>query len=669
MRESAITRAYSILRNYKGSNNQILYYKRLDSIGKLLLTEDGFDTDYIIKNENYIPETINKIVKISETLGIAMQKKYNLEFKPEKLYITTIIGEMGNSIHCYVQYRKSVPPHLMFIKKIYILTPLHTVDYESLDIDFDEFNRRLNKNGIKLKPHQEKGVKFLVGNRRCVLADSMGTGKTITAITAALAAKCQKILVITTASLKTNWKREISLFENPSQIVTINGSKWDGNTGKFTIINYDIVQNYYEIPYEDEYETQVIFGKNGEKEELRVPVMIKDKKTGKMIHKQVKSRKKNEIKEALKNSPLFTSGFDCVIIDEVQKLSNNSSIRYKSIYDFLKKANIKYVFLLTGTPLTNTPINLYHILHLIDADITKNYEYYVKTYCNGKTIFKKGEWDKWLSIYQNSVHASWNAMNGKERQKAYDYIEKHAQKMIIPNGSSNLDELREKIKYVYIRRLASEIGGMVDKYVDSRYYDLTNEERKEYNELWEEYVSSQEDNGENTNEEYRDLIEGTLVRKFLAMKMIPHTESLVDDYLEDGEKVIIMCNFTEEIKQFKEYYGNKAVVYDGTMTEKKKNKSEDDFMNNPKIKVFIGQIESAGVGLTLTQSHIMIFNSYSWSETSNRQAQDRIYRITQTKDAICIYQLFTDSISQDMFEKVLKKGLIMDKLITSEQNK
>ena len=46
-----------------------------------------------------------------------------------------------------------------------------------------------------------------------------------------------------------------------------------------------------------------------------------------------------------------------------------------------------------------------------------------------------------------------------------------------------------------------------------------------------------------------------------------------------------------------------------------------------------------------------------------------LYRITQKEDALCIYQLFTDSISQDMFEKVLRKGLVMDETIKAEKDK
>lgn len=669
MRENRISKAYRILEEYSGNNNLILYYKKLNSLNKLILKEDGFETEYIIRNKDYITDNINKIVKITSVLGEKLQEQYSLDFTPEKLRITSIIGEMSSSYHCYAQYRNSVPPSMMFISKRQVLTPIHVIDYKSMDIDFTPYNDKLSQYGMKLKQHQEEGVKFLVANKKCVLADSMGLGKSITACVSSLCAKCSKILVITTASLKSTWKREISLFENPEDIVVVKGSKWDGTTGKFTVINYDIVQNYYEIPYENEYVTEEIIGKDGKKEVLKVPVMVKDKKTGKMVNKQVKSRKKADIKKALLNSPLFTSGFDCVIIDEAQKLSNNSSIRYKVIYDFLRKSDNEYTFLLTGTPLTNTPMNLYHILRLIDAEVTNDYEYYVKQYCEGKEMTKPGEWKKWLTVYERSHHSKWDEMDSNEKSKACEFIHSKVENMIIPQGSSNLNELREKIKHVYIRRLASDVSGMVNKFLDTRYYDLNDIQKKEYDRLWDEYVAAQEEKGDNTNEEYRQLVEGTLVRQYLAKEMVPNTIELANDYIEDGEKVIIACNFTNEIKAFKEYYGNKAVVYDGKMTPKQKDKSEKEFMENPKIKVFIGQIESAGVGLTLTASHIMIFNSYSWLETSNRQMQDRIYRITQKEDALCIYQLFTDSISQDMFEKVLRKGLVMDETIKAEKDK
>ena len=660
MRETNIQKAYNILREYTGTNNMILYYKKMYEKSKLLLTEDGFDTEYIIQNKNYEPFEVNKTIKISSILGEKLQEKYKIDFTPEKLKIGRVIGEMGNSYHCYCQYRKSVQPQLMYISRKYLLNPLIEVDYNSIDIDFGKYNKLTAHLNRKIKPHQEEAIKFLVANKKCILADSMGLGKSLSAIIAALESGSKKVLVITTASLKSTWKREIGLYEPEENIFVVKGTKWDGETAKFTVINYDIVQNYYEIPLEVEYEEQMLDNGNGDIETFRVPVMKTDKKTGKLVPKMVKSRKKNKIREALDNSPLFQCDFDCVIIDEAQKLANNTSNRYKVIYDFLMKSKIPYVFLTTGTPLTNTPMNLYNILRLIKAEITSDYEFYVKRYCDGKTMFKPGEFKKWAAIADR---------NGLTDSSRFEYIDAHAQKITIPQGATNLEELREKIKHLYIRRLASDIPGMVNKFIDTRYYDLSPTQKKEYDRLWDEYMQAQEEKGDNTNEEYRQLVEGMLVRQYLANEMIENTKKLANDYLEDGEKVIIVCNFTSEIDAFKKYYGKKCVTYDGKMTAKQKDKAESEFMNNPKIKVFIGQIEAAGVGLTLTESRVMIFNSYSWAEVSNRQMQDRIYRITQTRDALCIYQLFTDSISQDMFDKVMRKGLIMDTTITAEKDK
>jgi len=659
-RESRITKAYRLLREYSGDNNMMLYYKKLDEGSRLILAEDDFQTDYILKNYDYECFSVNKIVKISAILGENLREKYKLDFTPEKIRITRVIGEMGNSYHCYCQFRKSVNPQLMYIQKKHLLTPLFSVDYGSVDVDFDKYDKMTEKYGRRLKEHQKSAVKFLVANKKCILADEMGLGKSMSSIVAALETGCKKILVITTASLKSTWKREIGFYEPDENICIVNGTKWDGETSKFTVINYDIVQNYYEIPLEPKYEEKLIDDGHGGFERVTVPVYKVDKKTGELIPQMVKSRKKKDIEEALENSPLFQSGFDCVIIDEAQKLSNNTSNRYKVIYDFLMKSKLKYVFLTTGTPLTNTPMNLYHILKLINADVTSDYEYYVTRYCEGKKINRPGEFQKW------SVIADRRGLSGSDK---FNFIKEHVQQMTIPQGSANLDELREKIKHLYIRRLSRDIPGMVNKMLDTRYYDLDDRQKSEYDKLWDEYVNAQVENGDNSNEEYRQLVEGMLVRQFLANEMVENTKKLVDDYIEDGEKVIIVCNFTSELEQFKKYYGKKCVVYDGKMTPKQKDKAVDAFMNDKKVKVFVGQEVAMSVGLTLTSAHIMVFNSYSWSENDNRQTQDRIYRITQTEDALCIYQLFTDSISQDMFEKVMRKGLIMDETIKAEKDK
>ena len=663
-----ISDAHKVLRSYSGDNAHILRLRRLLECGRLVLSEDGFDTEYVLRNADFKRRDINKIVAISSDLGDILRDKYNLDFTPKKLWLASIIGEMGGSYHCYVQYRKSVPPVLMYVGRKYILTDIdHNEDYRQLHVDFSKYDAMTP--GRNIKEHQKDGVKYLLTSKKCILADEPGLGKTSQSVVAALETGARRVLVITTASLKTTWKREVGLYVDDSDITVVSGSDWHGNSDHFVIINYDIVQRYYEVAYQQKYREEVVVGRDGTTQVLKVPEFKVNKKTGEETPVLVKSRKKSDIEEALKNSPLYQNKFDCVIIDEAQKLSNNTSIRYKVISDFLAKAKPEYVFLLSGTPLTNSPINLYHVLKLINAPITDDYVRYVTRYCDGKEMFKPGEWAKWKAVYEAKRHIKWDSMSGEQKGLCVNFIKENAKILTIPQGSSNLEELSEAIKHLYRRRLSKDIPGMVNKTVTSRYYDLDSEQKKVYDKLWDEYVNARVENGDESNEEYKQLIEGTLVRQFLAKEMVPNTIELADEILEDGEKVIIVCNFTDEIKLFKDHYGKKCVTYDGKMTPKQKDKAEDAFMNDKKVTVFVGQETAMSLGLTLTSARYLIFNSYSWSAADNKQAQDRIYRITQKKDATCIYQLFTDSVSQDMFDKVMRKELIMDTVINPEYEK
>lgn len=630
MKTNAVDKAYEIIKGYNGYSNYMKYLQYKVNSGHYILND--FDIEYIINNKDFVPYELNKTVKISVDFGRKLNEKFLIGFTPEKIRISSVIGEMGNSFHCYIQYRQSVPPVLTYVNKNNILTPLETVDYNTVEVDFDKYDKS-SKDGRKLKILQKEGIKFLLANRKCILADSMGCGKTIQSIIAAMASNSKKILIITTASLKTNWKRELTIYNDEKDIQILQGSKDEICDKKYVIANYDILINYYEVPTETVYETEYVYNENGKREVIRKPVMVKSK-DGKLVEKQKKSSRKDVIEECLKNSPLFLNKFDCVIIDEAQKLSNNSSNRYKVIDDFLKRAKPNYVFLLTGTPLTNKPINLYYILKLIDAPITRDYRYFIKRYCDAKIFRLK---------------------TGKE--------------VTTINGASNLEELREKIKHLYIRRLLTEMTDMVDKNIITKTYDLTELQRVEYERLWQEYLDAQIEQGNEDSEQYRQLVEGILVRQYLAKQMVDNTIKLVDNMLEEGGKVIIVCTFAEEIAMFKNYYKKKCVVYDGKMTAKAKDKAEQAFNNDKNVRVFIGQILAAGVGLNLVVANKMVFNSYSWVAADNAQIEDRIYRLTQKNDVTCVYQLFNDSMSKHMYDTVIGKKNMMDTIIKSEINK
>lgn len=621
--------AIDILKDYKGENPYIqslkyyLYNKKNYSL-------TDFNAEYILLNHEVNPFLVNKIVRIVNWFGIQKQKEWEIEFIPEKLVIGYMLGETENHYHAYVKYRKSQNTAVQcFIPKKALLDQIFLEDHTKMDIDFDKYDHILAKRGRRVLEHQKLAVKFLLSRKKCILADDMGLAKTSSSIIATIEGGFKKTLIICPASLKTNWKREIEYFVSENDIAILDSNNFISNK-RYTIINYDILGNFYKLPLEEKIDRQT--GKI-------IVKKIKNSKTGtyESVVQYRKSRKKDVIDEAIKNSPLLLEGYDLIIIDEAHKLSNDDSDRYMIIDDLIKRNNkLEDIFLLSGTPLTNNPRNLLNLLRLINADIAKpqEYEYYLQRYCEGKKIKTKNGQEFWLA-----------------------------------KGASNLEELRDRIKHLYLRRLKTEIPGLVNKEIIEKYYDLSEDKIKEYNNVWDEYIESQKDVGKHVDEKYRELVEGIKLRQYISTEMVPNSIELANKHLDNNEKVIIMCSFDEEITLLKKHYGDLAVIYKGGLTIKQKDKAESEFMTNPDIKVFIANIISAGVGLNLVSSHICIFNSFDWVPGNNQQAMDRVHRISQSEEVTIYFQSFINTVSESMWNTIIRKSLIIQDTIKSEEEK
>lgn len=620
--------AYDILKIYEGNNFLIKRLKTnvYNKSNKYVLSD--FEIEYILNNYSYKSKQINKIIKITKWFAESQMEKWNVSFIPEKIYVYELLGEMDNFVHVSIKYKKNQENKTTcFIPRKALLDDLNSSDFNELNVDFSVINTVLSKFDKSLYKHQEEAVKFLLSRKKALLADDQGLGKSLSATSASIIGGFKKILIICPASLKSTWKRELSTFIPENDIAIIKSNNWISDK-KYTIINYDIIDLHHKIAKDKIIEEKHKYDKYGNpKLDQNGNQIIEIKE------KWFKSRKKDAKLKALSESNLYQSNFDLVIIDECHKLSNNSSIRYEMIMDFLEKSNIEDVYLLSGTPMTNKPINLFHVMSLIKHPVCENFEYFVKTYCDGKQIENK------------STH----------------------RKIWLTGGSSNLDELMEKVKNSYLRRLKSDIPGMVNKTIHQRYYDLSDDEIFVYNKLWDDYEESQIQLGnDNLNKE---LTEGILLRQFVSNAMIKNTIELANEFLEDDKKVFIACCFNEEISELKKYFGDKAVIYKGGMSIKQKDDAEKRFMTDPKTTVFIGNIIAAGVGLTLTSSHICIFNSYDWVPSSNWQMMDRVHRIGQKNDVEVYFQLFSNTISEHMWETIIRKEMNIDKVIKTENNK
>ena len=323
--------------------------------------------------------------------------------------------------------------------------------------------------------------------------------------------------------------------------------------------------------------------------------------------------------------------FDLMIVDEAHFLKNNKSIRGMIIADIVNKLKMEYIWLLTGTPVANRPKDLYNLLNIIEHPLAENWQFYVKRYCDGRQIT--------IKLKNGGTKKTW-----------------------LVDGNSNLDELSVRIKNSCLRRLKNEVMDMPDKVIVPTHHELSASEYIEYESLWEGYlVKRAEEKKKGTPD--RDLVELILLRKFIAMKAIPHTIDMVEPILEEGNKVIIFTSFADELLELQEHFGNNCVVHHGSMSNRDKQKSVDAFQNNKNVKVFIGNIISAGVGITLTAANTVIFNSFDWVTGNNEQGEDRSYRIGQKDNVTVYYQLFEDTITTRMWYTLKYKKNIIDRIL------
>lgn len=646
--------AYEILKNYNGDNSYIINLKN-DVYAYKKLTLNDFHIEYILKNYNFKPIYLNKIIKIADWFGEKKQIEWNLEFLPEKLLVGYYLGETNDFYHMYVKYRKSQDKMVsVFIPKKALLNPLFLENFNDKVVDFEKYNKMAQ---IVLKPQQEQGIKFLTTRKKAILAHQMGGGKTITSIAAALEDNYEKILIISPASVKSTWEKELKRFVNDEEFVIVEGTKW--KEAKFTIINYDILDNFYEIP------TEIV--------NRRVRTVDDNGKiTYKTVQKEIISKKDVIINEAMSNSQLFQSKFDLIIIDEAHKLSNADSGRYKIISDLIKRSNPNGIYLLTGTMITNNPMNLYNILKIIDADITKDWQSYVKRYCDGKQIFVKGERDKFTKVFLNKVKkSSWYDLTYEEKNELNTYLDGNCKKIWLTNGASNLDELREKIKHLYLRDLNEEIYNNFSKEVKILDYELTTDEWIQYNQIWDEYVNSQgEEKDIDKLLDNKKLIEVSVLKQATAQMMIPYTIKLAENILnKTNDKMIIFCAFDNEIYSLQEYFGDKCVVHNGKLTAKEKDKVLKKFNEDDECRILLGNLTSTSVGLNLIVANKIIFNSVSWLPAENQQAEYRILRIGQKKDCRIFYQKFKNTYMEHIFETLNVKNEIIDTVIVDETKK
>jgi len=318
------------------------------------------------------------------------------------------------------------------------------------------------------------------------------------------------------------------------------------------------------------------------------------------------------------NSLLLKSNFDLVILDEAHMISNVQAQRTKIINSFVK--NIKRVWLLTGTPMTSRPMNYYNLLSTLEVPVSQNWMAYAIRYCQGYQ-FKAGN------------RKVWNV-----------------------SGASNLEELRDRTSKQILRRLKEDVLDLPDKIITPVYLRL---QSKEYENLMGEYYDWYDKNPEEASSLTVQFSKLMKVRKVIANEKVKQTIEFAENIIDQGKKVIIFTNFTDTLQSIYQHFGKQAVYLDGSCSNSVRQQAVDQFQNDEKIKIFVGNLKAAGVGLTLTAAEVVIMNDLSFVPAEHAQAEDRAYRYGQKSNVLVYYPLFDNTIEGVIYDILNKKKQII----------
>ena len=334
-----------------------------------------------------------------------------------------------------------------------------------------------------------------------------------------------------------------------------------------------------------------------------------------------------DLKEKEK-SEIYKSNFDLIIIDEAHYVQNGQAQRTKLVNSFVK--SVDKLWLLTGTPMTSRPMNYFNLLSLIESPVAQNWMAYAIRYCQGYQ-FKAGN------------RKIWNV-----------------------TGASNLEELRDRTSRQVLRRLKTEVLDLPDKIISPVYLRLKS---KLYEGLMGEYYDWYENKTDESSSLTVQFSKLMKVRQVIAEEKINDTIELAQNIIDQGKKVIIFTNFTNTLNKIADHFGKQSVRLDGSTSKPMRQHAVDQFQDNEKITVFVGNLKAAGVGLTLTAAEAVIMNDLSFVPSDHSQAEDRAYRYGQKSNVSVYYPIFENTIEGAIYDILIKKKNIFETVMGDNLDK
>lgn len=319
---------------------------------------------------------------------------------------------------------------------------------------------------------------------------------------------------------------------------------------------------------------------------------------------------------------LLKHSFNLVVCDESHKVKNPSAERTKALNCISDK--IQHRLLLTGTPITNNVGDLYNQLHLINPIDFNSYNKFLKRYTTPKTI-----------TIQRGLFKT---------------------KKQIPGEPCNVNELNNIILNHFFRVSEKEVFENIAE-MQNIVVPIEVDDLKEYRIAEKVFYNSKMNTKEERFNAEQNLAKA---RKQLGIAKLDGAVEWITEHLESSNKnkLVIFAYHRDVLEALAEKLGtDNSVLFYGGMTPTEKDNAVKQFIENDKIKFFLGNSLSAGTGVDglnkVTSTAVMVETLYSHAEWE--QAKGRVRRKNSTFDAYFCYNLIVPNTLDEKILKVLDR--------------
>jgi len=450
---------------------------------------------------------------------------------------------------------------------------------------------------IKVKPFQHQVLGYNIGITipNSALLMEMGTGKSLTAMAVSgrryLDGEIQKLLIVCPTSIMFVWQDEFEKFADfPYSLLVLNG------------------------PVKKRIQLLQDFQGPG----LQVVV----------INYEATWRMEDELK---KWAP------DMIICDESQRIKTPSAQQSKCMHRLGKIA--KYKMILTGTPVTQGPMDFFSQYKFLDPGIFGN-SYY-------------------------AFRARYAVMGGFEGRQVVSY--------------QNLPELIEKAHSIAFRVTKAEALDLPEQVDAIRYCELESKAQRLYEQMRKECVAELSDEKTVTAANVlakllrlQQITGGFLgdgegaVQKVSNAKLSVLKEILEDIVIDAGKKLVIFARFRPEIAAIEKLLQGLKIRYEcihGDINMSERGGKVKAFQTNPDVKVFVAQLQTAGLGITLTAADTAVFYSLDFSFANYDQAKARLHRIGQKNNVTNIHLVVKGTVDTKVMGALKKKKNVADVVV------